>query len=504
MIRLEENNIKEIHCPKVGFLTQCHPRASLIKVFEERIKQAFIGSRYPQFYCTVEYISVRQTTTKVVVIRSAEKDVKEMLDLFKKAHKLNLHTFVPWREWNAMISSKQLDLIQKQNKNITNSKSIILSGFKDNANIKFNYCLLPSDDMIFAEENEQPNIDYNKEYCNSTVDEFLYKHYKDCNGKELFQHIYPVALGVREILVQHKHAKEVIELCKEIKEDMFLHMSFDAADEIFDDVDAIRVKSINHSIWEPFSTPNNYNEAYAQQTYNDKMENRKYYKRSNDTELAQRPKISYAQATSNQVTQSNTQLCPHDNHTSKMVTPKESLNHPNAEMQLFRQQLLELKATQADFETKQEQSNSRMFEELKRTNDHIKITQEDFEAKQEKCTNDYINNNVMPTIAKTNNDISEIKQQIFSLEVLNNNVNAVLQYVKLQAQHNATIQNSSSNNTNDMMIDKDGYKRSFNGKLRDDNGNISWAENHKENIPTGGNQNNCNINETEFFGASNP
>jgi hypothetical protein len=28
IIRFEENNLQEIHCPKVRFLTQCHPRAS--------------------------------------------------------------------------------------------------------------------------------------------------------------------------------------------------------------------------------------------------------------------------------------------------------------------------------------------------------------------------------------------------------------------------------------------------------------------------------------------
>jgi hypothetical protein len=113
-IRLEENNLNEIHCPKVGFLTQCHPRASLIKVYEERIKQTLSGHHFPPFYCVIEHISVRQTTTKVVVIRSAEKDVATLLNLFKIAKRIHFHKFVPWREWNAMISAKQFDLIQNR------------------------------------------------------------------------------------------------------------------------------------------------------------------------------------------------------------------------------------------------------------------------------------------------------------------------------------------------------------------------------------------------------
>jgi hypothetical protein len=94
-------------------------------------------------------------------------------------------------------SATQLDLIQKQNKNITSSKSIILLGFKDNESVKINYSVVESDDMIYINEDYDNYNSKKSDQNNVTVVEFLYRHYKDCDVAELFTYIYPVALGVR-------------------------------------------------------------------------------------------------------------------------------------------------------------------------------------------------------------------------------------------------------------------------------------------------------------------
>jgi hypothetical protein len=130
---------------------------------------------------------------------------------------------------------------------------------------------------------------------NVTVTEFLYRNYKDCDGNELFTYIYPVALGVREMLVQHRHAQEVIELCKVLKEDMFLYMSIDAAEEIFENVDQIAEKSINHTKWGPFLTPTNYQEAYDEPSNLKSDTDRKHYKRTNKMASHKVQNMSYAQ-----------------------------------------------------------------------------------------------------------------------------------------------------------------------------------------------------------------
>jgi hypothetical protein len=490
-IRLEENNITAIHCPKVGFLTQCHPRASLLKVYETRIKQKFGKGKCPEFYCTIEHISVRQTTTKVIVIRSAEKDVKELLDLFKIAKTINFQIFIPWREWNAMISAKQLDLIQKQNKNITNSKSIIISGFKDNGKIKFNYSLVESDNMIYTNDDDNINNDNTNDKRNVTVDEFLYNHYKDCDGHGLFEYIYPVVLGVREILVQHRHVQEVIELGKVIKEDMFLHMSIDAADEIFENLDQIENKAINHSKWVPFLTPNNYKEAEEHPMEKTVESARKQYKRSNNSEYSNPSKMSYARAANPTMKQpSSTSAQPEPNLSQRITNP--NAHHTTEEMKLVQAQLLELKTTQQEldkqqkmFEAKQEKSNNHMLTEIKRTNE-------------------YINQNVMETMEKTSHDISNIQKEMFTLKDLNSNVNAVLQFVNQYVRNDVQNKQALSTMDNNMMIDKDGYKRNHNGNLRDDDGNVQSFGDDKENNSTGGNQNKCNFYETDSFGNYRP
>jgi hypothetical protein len=481
-IRLEENNLQEIHCPKVGFLTQCHPRASLIKVFEERIKQSFKGCQYPPFYCSIEYISVRQTTTKVVVIRSAEKDVSDLLDLFKKSTRINFYTFIPWREWNAMISPKQLDLIQRQNKNITNSKSIIVSGFKDNDTVKFDYTLVETDDMIFTTDTDDHHSNKKENPCSVTVDEFLYKHYKDCDGNELFTYIYPVTLGIREILVQHHHAKEVIELCKVIKQDMYSYMSFDAADEIFENAEEIQDKMINHSRWEPFQTPTNYKEAHESPVNNDKEVQRKHQKRPNNSDTHDQQKPSYAQTVSKMAKQSTNTISTPAKQYEKPTAASTAQNKSSDEINLFRKELLELKEKQKEFETKQEKTNNHMLTELK-------------------STNDTINNKVLVTIEKTSDDISDIRTQMIAMEHLTSQVQHILNFM------NSNIQKEKAklrNINDDMVIDKDANKRNIQGILRDEDGHTQINEHNKENITAGGNQNKCNYNEIDYVGTHNP
>jgi hypothetical protein len=484
-IRLEENNLREIHCPKVGFLTQCHPRASLIKVFEERIKQTLSSYHYPPFYCAIEHISIRQTTTKVVVIRSAEKDVAELLDLFKKAGRIHFHKFVPWREWNAMISPKQLDLIQKQNKNITSSKSIIVSGFKDNESVKFNYSLVESDDMIYVDEDDEKQNNQNANQSSVTVAEFLYRHYKDCEGNELFTYVYPVALGVREMLVEHRHAKEVIELCKVIKQDMFLYMSLEAAEEIFDNIEQIQNKAIHHIKWEPFLTPTDYNEAYDDPS-NIKSENdRKHYKRSSDTDLQKAPKLSYAQSVTNTAKNAPTTI-QQVKHQEQPLHSLKRQDKPSEEMLLVRQQLMELQTKQHLFQANQEKTNTHVLAEIK-------------------STNDIIHKKVMVIMEKTSRSILDIRKEVISMKTMTSQVQHIINMMNDNIQKEEDKLQTSGG---DMMIDKDINKRNLHGNLRDSDGNIQNCQHNKENIQesitTGGNHNNCNIYEIDYVGANHP
>ena len=138
-IRLEGNNIEEMHCPKVGFLTQSHPRMSLVKIYEERIKDLFQDETIPPFYCCVEDVGSGQSHCKVIVVKSGEKYVQKFVHLFQKYEMKNTYKFMSWKQWIAMPPEKQIKLIQVQNKRLAKSKSILLSGFVDDDIITLNH-----------------------------------------------------------------------------------------------------------------------------------------------------------------------------------------------------------------------------------------------------------------------------------------------------------------------------------------------------------------------------
>jgi hypothetical protein len=206
-------------------MTDCHPRVSLVTIYEDHIKQIFQDQELPPFYCAIENISVRNATTKVIVIRLAEAHVNKFLKLFSSATQDNINNFIPWNQWIALIAAKQLDLIQRQNAVLTNSKSIILSGFKNDDNIRFNYSLFTLDNSIMADDDDDAPEEPDNKFAHMTVNEFIKMKYKDINGEPLFQFCYPVSLGTRELNVKASHAHEAIHLCKVIKEDMLLYMS---------------------------------------------------------------------------------------------------------------------------------------------------------------------------------------------------------------------------------------------------------------------------------------
>jgi hypothetical protein len=132
-------------------------------------------------------------------------------------------------------------------------------------------------------------------------------------------------------------------------------------------------------------------------------------------------------------------------------------NQSTDQMKDLQKELMALKNKQQIFEAKQEKSNKLLFQEIKRTNDHV-------------------HSSVMPTIDQTNKKITNIDQQISKLQDLNSSVNAVLSFVHFQMQNAAINQNLSPHSTDEMILEKEVYKHTLNGKLRDDNGYLQSTE----------------------------
>jgi hypothetical protein len=126
-------------------------------------------------------------------------------------------------------------------------------------------------------------------------------------------------------MVKHSNANEVIELCKTIKEDnMFNYMSYEAIAAIFEDFDPIQQKASSHTLWEPYTMPNHFEEV-TEELNTDKDElDRKQNKRASEQEIHKYPKQSYANAVGNNTIAKST-------HQSKV----ESTNSQNSNQQTF-------------------------------------------------------------------------------------------------------------------------------------------------------------------------
>jgi hypothetical protein len=466
-IKLEENNIAEMHCPKVGFLVRCHPRISMVKVYEERIKAMLGRQNIPQFYCTIENVSVRQATTKVVMIRSAEADLSKLLNKIMDTTTDNLHTFIPWREWVAMISSKQLDLIQKENKLMTKVKSIILSGFKDNDDVKLNYSNAGDDSIDMLDDNEKvPTID---EFGEMTFSEFLLSKYKDGQGNKIFDYCYPVSLGIRELLVTHNHASEAITLCKTVKVDSLHYMTFEAANKIFTDTITLHVKKLDHVQWKPFMTANNYNEVDSSVNENNYPASYKRYRIDNASIDQKVKQLSYKDIAikhnkrqeSTYTTQNNLSNCPENNQNKTKIDLLES-------------RLEAMEKKQNAQEDKLDKTSKAIFTEIRKTNDKSN---------------------------QNNNELREIKAQISTMATQGwiletfGELLSVTKHIKSQFPVKEQHGNKSNNN---MILDKETNKR-HNAEFTCDD-----YDSDKENNGLGGNQTKCKYSKSDYFGNCSP
>ena len=137
---------------------------SLTKIYEERVKDLFQDEAIPPFYCCVEEIGSGQSHCKVIVVKSAEKHVMKFVKLFQKYATKNTYKFMAWKQWTAMIPSKQIDLIQIQNNRLSRSKSILLSGFVDDDIITMNHSFTTNmNDSFELDENNNNQNDKDEE-----------------------------------------------------------------------------------------------------------------------------------------------------------------------------------------------------------------------------------------------------------------------------------------------------------------------------------------------------
>jgi uncharacterized protein YycO len=105
---------------------------------------------------------------------------------------------------------------------------------------------------------------------------------------------------------------------------------------------------------------------------------------------------------------------------------------------------------------------------------------------------------------KTTLEVSKIQQQMSKIEKKNNSFDTVMQYFHYYMNKDANYKRDVLDKNDDMMLDKENYKRNCHGSLRDATGHKQHLLCDNDNIDLGGNHNNCNISETDSIGNCHP
>lgn len=69
-IFIEINDLSEMHCPKIGFLTNSHPIASMLPVYAERIQSIVPKTYFPDFTLTIENMACKNWKCKVIKVKA--------------------------------------------------------------------------------------------------------------------------------------------------------------------------------------------------------------------------------------------------------------------------------------------------------------------------------------------------------------------------------------------------------------------------------------------------
>jgi hypothetical protein len=181
-------------------------------------------------------------------------------------------------------------------------------------------------------------------------------------------------MGVRELLVEQKHAKEAVELCKEIKEDMLLYMTEDATHKISDDVLSVKKKAKDHSPWEPFTFANAYNGQYSED--NDKVDSVQN-KRSKNT--YEKGDTKSQRASYKDMVEKNSKI-ERPNSTEKLdmkddesVTIRKDLKQTKEEVESLKTIIHDIQRKQDEQDQKHEASTKKMINEIQKNTEQTKL-----------------------------------------------------------------------------------------------------------------------------------
>ena len=122
------------------------------------------------------------------MIKAAQKDVLTLVNMFKKSKPTQVAVFKSWKQYDAMLPGCKVDLIEQQVDLHIGFATLLVSGFTNNESNTMHHDIMETEQENGDKENgdKEDNI-----YASMTITQFISNHYKDCNGKRLFNYCNP-------------------------------------------------------------------------------------------------------------------------------------------------------------------------------------------------------------------------------------------------------------------------------------------------------------------------
>jgi hypothetical protein len=177
---------------KIGFLTNCWPRESFGKLFEERIKLT-LGPECPKFYCYSDTMTIGGHSAHFMMVKTTNKDSESLTRLLRTKMEGKSEEFVPWKWWLSMVEGRKASIVKTQETLQNNITSVQDAGYSDDntivmGNSRAIELLQAYYDKNKEDQEEEPtNLPPIREW---TINQFIAHHYKDIEGNAIFKHCY--------------------------------------------------------------------------------------------------------------------------------------------------------------------------------------------------------------------------------------------------------------------------------------------------------------------------
>jgi hypothetical protein len=243
-LMIDENALMSIRPPNVGFLEATIPRNETLDLHTQRLKKK-LPTDVPKFQLCISSLYVRTgLRCRVIVMRADPENVERLQEEMNKLNETKSVAFFHWGEYLSLTTEQREDIINHQNKWNANIRSLLLSGFTNN-----------------ADEHPMKSEDESVMNTNTTITDYLYetnvtdyfrKHVAAGNGTRLFAYVYPPVKGTYEFLVKVQHESEAKDYLKKAMGELTKRMTTDVIEKTFRDIDAA-TESIHSPPWRPYS-----------------------------------------------------------------------------------------------------------------------------------------------------------------------------------------------------------------------------------------------------------